>query len=297
MGKEIVLIFEKKKNWAPTWKFDNSNDNMVSIQNSGEVKKYKVNENNTVNVPVGTVAIVFKWDAFPKISLILQDKVEGLVAIHANNSQEFNDHKGNIKEGLKLSDNILLNAIQYTFGDTPDQNHPVYKFAEEIAKGTVENIKAAFTNLLEYVKKKLNEAIGRKTLCRFLPLVIDMQAFRQLLNEEKEEWENEENKERKKESMAYLKEMLGDVEDDFFVNKLKDAKKNIEGITDENYRQKLDALFDDKRSYIYNFLTLLDKQKKEGLTEGNLQDTQYRNVITLFHGWYVNLLNVFCFST
>ena len=237
MGEEIVLIFEKSKNWAATWGFNNSDDNMVFIQNSGKVEKYEANDNDTVNVPVKTVAIVFKWDGFPKISLILQNKVEVIVAIHASNSQEFNDHKSKIKERLKLSDNVFLNAILYGFGDPPDKNHPVYKFAKVITNKDAQDIKNTFTEFLEFVKKKLNEAIGCKTLCRFLPLDIDMQAFKKLLNEEKKEWENEEKKERKKEAVAYLKEMLSDIEDSFFIDKLNDAKKDIEEITDENYRK------------------------------------------------------------
>ncbi len=175
------------------------------------------------------------------------------------------------------SDIKLKYAAKFRHGD--NDLYPVIRNFIANVIDEKDNIILEFDELCDLVKKKSDKFLVVCILHNFLPLDIEMQTLKELLNDEK-----------KKESITYLKEILTDIEDSFFINKLIDIKKEIIGITDVNYRKELDALLNEPE--ISNLLTMLDtltqwnKQKKEDLTENLLQDTQCLNVVTLFHDWY-----------
>ncbi|MBF8275355.1 MAG: hypothetical protein HW390_428 [Candidatus Brocadiaceae bacterium] len=113
----------------------------------------------------------------------------------------------------------------------------------------------------------------RLILTLFLPLDIDLQAL---------------TDERLTDKSKYLKEMLSDVEDSFFMNKFENSRKGIEGITDENYGKKLNDLFDKNSFDIHNFLNSLDKRKANLM--GEELNEKFWEDITSFHDWYSQLV-------
>lgn len=172
--------------------------------------------------------------------------------------------------------NECSTSITYATNKNENPYSIIFKLITSLTKH--EDINNSFDELWDFIKKNSNEKLMVSLFALFLPLDLDTQALNKLLNN-------------KKIAVKYLKEMLAE-EDSLFINKFENAKKDIEGITDENYRKKLGALFDKKGSYIHNFLTLLDiltamnKQKKEGLTEMDLENNQFGSAVNSFQCWY-----------
>lgn len=218
-----------------------------------------------------------KIDGFEKIKealIKIKEKTPDILIYHAGGSAGISEEKA--------SDNIdklLKNGVdKYCFiylSDGPGYRDEgsekdlkiissVTDFANDIKalKNSMNNI-TYFELLKIYCKNKVEKKPFYSLQYLFLPLDIDMQALKILLNGDK-----------KKESVKYLKEMLDNVEDSFFMNKFKEAKKLIKRMPEENH--------------IYNFMSSLDKKKTEVVIEKELEEEFWKG-ITSFHDWYLKL--------
>lgn len=226
----------------------------------------------------------------------LDNEIVDKLIFHYSGRESVNVKKaGNIvKELQELIGSAIFIAV--SSGDTQQSNARelgikiVTTYTELVSK--IEEIKdtiiVSWTEAFdvycaEETKIGANREFLRYPLHSFLPLDIDIQALKILWNDNK-----------KKDAMKYLKEMLTDIEDGFFLHKFDKLKKLRPEVDNKNELKDFLSIDEEENPYIYKFLELLEGKKKKcaGLTENDVQEviSYFSNTDYMtFHDWYWKL--------
>ena len=206
----------------------------------------------------------------------VKDDFEKAVQYAKDNTQYILDHKLGVSDNNNFY-NLAKKERWFDFADSWNELHNLFKDGKGyfLAKG--------INNLPSYKIRKNVQNISYN----FLSLDVEMQALQILWNDNK-----------RKDAMKYLEEMLGDIENGFFLNKFSESEKYFKqipgGDEKDNIKNKYSIGIDQKEdSYIYEFLALLDQKKKGGnhLTENDIQEviSYFKDNVGFFnsfHEWY-----------
>lgn len=222
-----------------------------------------------------------KWIRLPddKIENAGKRAVQTFVAWHSKN------FIGSQKDGLnqKFPDRCMFFEYSHTKGN------PIYDNAAKLIEATREEIfNGSLKAMIEYFQKHGKESLIGSILSLFLPLDIDMQAIKILINEKK----NLEQAE------AYLKEMLAESTNyhkSILNNYGERFNKLLDQVEDQKSKEKVQAVLgmgEEEELKIKDLLERISNLKSNDIEKeffNNSQNNQLKTEIISFHSWYEKL--------